>query len=72
MHRETFESAHSVVLAIFAAHANAKFEDAQPVEIIDRGEGKETWALKGELARRLVPGYVNSLLDVSIAYLFLL
>ncbi|TDL23183.1 hypothetical protein BD410DRAFT_858264 [Rickenella mellea] len=56
--RETFESAHSVVLAIFAAHA-AKTTGGR---VVSR-KGKAVERFEGSLAKRLVPGYVKSLIE---------
>ena len=59
-HRETFESAHSVMLSIFAANAD---KPHSPL-VVNQGETQDE--LVG-LARRLVPGYVKCLLDVRIS-----
>ena len=53
-HRETYESAHSVLLSIFAAHAR-------------QGEGEGQFsgeAAKSTFAERLVPFYVDLLVQV--------
>ena len=50
-HRETFESAHSVVLAIFAAHAQKATDSALSQD--------------GGFTRKIVPFYANCLIDVS-------
>lgn len=59
-HRETFESAHSVMLSIFAAHAD------KPSAFQMKGKEAEENADKQiNLANSLVPGYVKCLLEVS-------
>lgn len=51
-HRETFESAHSVVLAIFASHAQKASES--------------TSQQGGGFTRQIVPFYANCLIDNSV------
>ncbi|KAG1822504.1 uncharacterized protein BJ212DRAFT_1328449 [Suillus subaureus] len=51
-HRETFESAHSVVLAIFASHAQKARES--------------TSQQGGGFTRKIVPFYANCLIDNSV------
>ncbi|THH11647.1 hypothetical protein EW145_g510 [Phellinidium pouzarii] len=65
-HREIYESAHSVMLSIFAAHAERGSSEAPMQsqkrdakgESVDRGDQQVDLGL----SRRLVPGYVKSLL----------
>ncbi|KAG2113665.1 hypothetical protein BD769DRAFT_1490433 [Suillus cothurnatus] len=51
-HRETFESAHSVILAIFASHAQKASES--------------TSQQRGGFTRKIVPFYANCLIDNSV------
>lgn len=56
-HRETYESSHSVMLAIFAAHAQKA------------GEGKVVAVSRGEpaFAEQVVPSYVRCLINVRFS-----
>ncbi|KAI5122454.1 hypothetical protein M0805_008765 [Coniferiporia weirii] len=67
VHRETFELAHSVVLSIFAAHAEkGGFEvqtQARRGDVKGKNVDRGYQQVQPNLARRLVPGYVKSLLQ---------
>ncbi|EJC97998.1 uncharacterized protein FOMMEDRAFT_149443 [Fomitiporia mediterranea MF3/22] len=68
--RQTYESAHSVMLSIFAAHADKSADTSSSAEHEQSRREKGTVDLKGKtpaekvgLARRLVPGYAQCLLE---------
>lgn len=58
-HRETYESAHSVILAVFAAHARA-----QPETAVAGVKGKGT--SRPTFVEKIVPFYVQCLLENSV------
>ncbi|KAL5524521.1 hypothetical protein ACEPAF_9661 [Sanghuangporus sanghuang] len=61
--RQTYEAAHSVMLSIFAAHAE-KSAGSSPVQNKKDRKGKSTEKSSDiNLARRLVPGYSQILLE---------
>ena len=77
--RETYESAHSVMLAIFAAHAEksqspgmisnavekeAGIEAGVEIDATAKGKGVDRTPSTTNLATRLVPGYARLLLEV--------
>ena len=57
-HRETYESAHSVILAVFAAHAHAQLDSTIVAGVKGKGPSQATFVEK------IVPFYVHSLLEV--------
>ena len=57
-HRETYESAHSVILAVFAAHAHAQPDSIIVAGVKGKGPSQATFVEK------IVPFYVHSLLEV--------
>ena len=59
-HRETYESAHSVILAVFAAHARAQSESTTVLGV----KGKGT--LRATFVEKIVPFYVQCLLEVCV------
>ncbi|KAL5520027.1 hypothetical protein ACEPAG_1687 [Sanghuangporus baumii] len=61
--RQTYEAAHSVMLSIFAAHAE-KSTDSSPIQNKKDRKGKSAEKASDiNLARRLVPGYSQILLE---------
>ncbi|KAG9004999.1 hypothetical protein FRB90_010616, partial [Tulasnella sp. 427] len=64
-HRETYESAHSVVLSVFSNHAKLHSNE-ESAKGKGKGKGKEAADdEKGKLAETLVPFYVECLLENS-------
>ncbi|KAI9443299.1 hypothetical protein H4582DRAFT_2118240 [Lactarius indigo] len=59
-HRETYESAHSVILAVFAAHARAQPDSATVAGVKGKGTSRPTFVEK------VVPFYVQCLLENSV------
>ena len=57
-HRETFESAHSVVLGIFAAHAQK----------VSEAGNSNTKLLSGGFVESLVPFYAGCLIEVLACF----
>jgi hypothetical protein len=57
-HRETYESAHSVILAVFAAHARAQSDTTTVLGV----KGKGT--LQATFVEKIVPFYAQCLLEV--------
>ncbi|KAI0345822.1 hypothetical protein BDW22DRAFT_1353428 [Trametopsis cervina] len=65
-HRETFESAHSVMLAIFAAHAlKAEKLAANDLRRQTGGDSKEDGTRPQPFAEQVVPFYTQCLVDNS-------
>ncbi|KAH8114641.1 hypothetical protein DFH11DRAFT_1508769 [Phellopilus nigrolimitatus] len=62
-HRETFESAHSVMLSIFAAHAEKGAVSVHNVDVKGKGVDRREGFVGLDLSRRLVPGYIKLLLQ---------
>ncbi|KAG8941565.1 hypothetical protein FRC04_004146 [Tulasnella sp. 424] len=62
-HRETYESAHSVVLSVFANHARLHSNDETLNPTKGKGKGKVPDDEKGRLAAKLVPFYIDCLLE---------
>ena len=62
-HRETYESAHSVILAVFAAHARTQSESTTVLGV----KGKGT--LRATFVEKIVPFYVQCLLEVCCSTL---
>lgn len=59
-HRETYESAHSVILAVFAAHARAQSDTTTVLGV----KGKGT--LQATFVEKIVPFYAQCLLENSV------
>ncbi|KAH9179328.1 hypothetical protein EDB89DRAFT_1926603 [Lactarius sanguifluus] len=59
-HRETYESAHSVILAVFAAHARAQPDSTPVTGVKGKGTSRPTFVEK------IVPFYVQCLLENSV------
>jgi hypothetical protein len=59
-HRETYESAHSVILAVFAAHARAQPDSTTVAGVKGKGPSRATFVEK------IVPFYAQCLLENSV------
>lgn len=63
-HRETFESAHSVILAVFASHAQQ--QQRQSVVVSDRVDLLSAYSEDNDFIKKMVPFYARCLIEVSI------
>lgn len=62
-HRETFESAHSVMLAIFAAHS----QKVEKLAVSQSSNPKDSHEQSKSFAEQAVPFYTQCLIDVRIS-----
>ncbi|KAF7767893.1 hypothetical protein Agabi119p4_7136 [Agaricus bisporus var. burnettii] len=62
-HRETFESAHSVILAVFASHAQQR--QRQSVVVSDRVDLLSAYSENNDFIKKMVPFYARCLIENS-------
>ncbi|KIJ59494.1 hypothetical protein HYDPIDRAFT_118489 [Hydnomerulius pinastri MD-312] len=64
-HRETFESAHSVVLAIFSSCSKRALENTGTVSSTNEQGGTSTSAVDSAFTEKMIPFYTQCLIDNS-------